>query len=350
MALVSGYNDAQKAALLASIATQGSAGANAYATEQNAAQQTAQQAAAGAQQRSSLIGAPDALTSELAASGGDIANTYSRDAAGGANALAAFQSALKGGNAQYMAQIGDANALAKLITDAYQKQSEDTREFNTDQARRDFVQHASDREAEAAARKQAEDWAREQHGWDVENHQYELDKRNSAANDPFATISNGEKATLLAYARQYASGAHPGKMRKPGGKDYKVMGATVAHNPFGGKPGEKGRNKVTISDALDALNSDLGKPKGWVQAVLGKDSPDYKGKAEKVDPQKLRQTKSYKANHAALAAHYQKLISGKGHITVAAARAQLADAIRSDPKYPQHPNVYEQLIRDILHA
>lgn len=178
--------DAQKAALLSAIAQQGTIGQQAYTA--NAQAQGAQHTASNNDVNASVapgvgLGVPTAVSQALSGMVGGVYGTYAHDNSMANQSYAAAQNATNNSNAAYMDQVKAGIPIVRSQTEgtlaqirADQEEKRQQREYEAQQRAYEEQQRqiaaqqdAEDRAAAIAQRNEEEAWAREQHGWDVED-------------------------------------------------------------------------------------------------------------------------------------------------------------------------------------
>lgn len=317
MADVASTTDDQKRALLAAVAQQGSAGAQAYQQYADSVASQRAAAVAAAQQRSSLINAGPAATTDLAGTATATSDPYAKDAATGATAYANESGRLAQANSNYMEQLKAAIPLS--------------------------ANYAEGRIAAARSKK-------------------------DGADNPLAQFIAGlggeglAKPQILAVIQQ--------ALKENG--DQQVAQRTDQYNrDWQGKPNgyaiplnalQNGvRADATGPDAgrkaINALETAQGIPTGALSAFLGKESPDYvappkaptaaaKNKAALDD---VRKSAPYQSQFSQMTEAYRTFTDKKGKYKLSATQAKqkIAQTARALPIYKDNEDAIEQAIKDL---
>lgn len=298
--------DDQKAALLAAVAQQGTAGADAYKQYADSVAAQRQAAVQAAQQRASLINAGPAATQELTGNAVATSDPYAQDAATGATTYKNEMARISAANSAFMDQ---ANASKGAIAN--------------------YV-------AQGAAKKQAK-----------------------GTGNPLTDLVNSLGGVDLAKPQLVA--ALEGIINQ---KQQEVASRPVSHGIMaGGSAISKGKQQQNLTspsgkrDLVDSAAGELGIPAGVLEKLLGKDSPDYVAPptATQRNQQSLAEIRTspvYKDTLTAAQREINKRASAKdkkGHkvMTRTEAKSQIVSDLRNDPSYAENQAAYEQIIKDL---
>lgn len=362
-----GDADAQKRALLSTIAAQGSAGQAQFTAQQAAAQQAASQAVQGAAQRSNVIGAPQGLTDQLAGSGAGVGAAYAADAGAGSGMLGAVTQAGQQANSNYMDQLRAAIPLSRQLSDAYQKDAEKQAEqkswmdaLTRNDAQQQHQWSVEDRNYETASRAQ-------QHQWDLEDRAaaLELQKAKLAnatgSGDPLASIvkqlggNSLAKTQLVSLVNQAITSASQRKASLTPPNNY---GSADSLERQAGNRQPQSLSPEERQAVIDDVGGQLGLQPGVLTQFLGKAS-----QPAVVKPQKMSKTLSPQMTRELRAkpgyGHYANIINqqvtalrtvpkGTKAPDLGTVRKEVAATMRTSQAYKSEPLLFELLIRDYL--
>lgn len=317
MADVASTTDDQKRALLAAVAQQGSAGADAY--KQYADSVAAQRAAAvaAAQQRSSVINAGPAATSDLAGTATATADPYAKDAATGATAYANENGRLAQANSNYMEQLKAAIPLSANYAEGRIEASK-SKKAGADNALAQFIAGLGGPDLAkpqilAVVQQALKDNGDQQVAQRTDQYNRDWEGKPNGYAIPLGALQNGVRAD--------ATGPEAGKT------------------------------------ALNAIETAQGIPLGALAAFLGKESPDYVAPPKaptaaarnKASLNEVRQSAPYQSQFSQMTEAYKTFTDKKGKYKMSATQAKqaIAKTARALPIYKDNQDAIEQAIKDL---
>lgn len=271
--------EAQKRALLAAVAQQGSQGRAMYEQQQAAAQEAqkaALKAAAGPQPTPQAVANPNTSPSGITfgPGGGSVPVASTAPAAPGPSAPAGgtdFASRMAGANATYFDQVRAAIPVTEQLVSAFQKEADVNHWNNTVERNEEKAADALRRQWEMEDREYTRSARTQDRQWANEDRYYEIAERNAEAaggGNPLANLvdrlggNDLARTQLEAVARQALAAAQP----KPGKSKTRILGGLNVPTLPRLSPAQK-------NEVLEGLGAELGLDKGVLQTFLGKANP-----------------------------------------------------------------------------